>query len=451
MFDLPLNGQLAAGWPAFVGVLGAAAALAVGLAWYRARTNYRQLLTAIDTMTQGLVMFDGSERLVLCNRRYLDLYGLAPDVVKPGASLIDVLRHRHDKFNLSGDPGAYRDELMRQLAEGKTANMVSNSGSGRLISVHNRPLQGGGWVGTHEDVTEQIQKEKQRESLAEQEARRTRVENAVASFRSRIESLLGLVASNAGAMQATAEALLTSSGRTSERAEQAVGESNRSSDNVRTAAAAAEELAASINEISRQLERTTREVGAATDVSTSTNVEIATLADAAQKIGDVVELIRDVAGQTNLLALNATIEAARAGAAGRGFAVVASEVKSLAVQTGRATEEIAGQILAVQASARDAVEAIGRIAERMAEINSSTTSVAASVEQQNAATAQILHNVAQAAQGAQLVAAVLKEVAGAASDTRHSAQTVSDASKSVDAALANLRTEIAGFLDKVAV
>jgi methyl-accepting chemotaxis protein len=209
-------------------------------------------------------------------------------------------------------------------------------------------------------------------------------------------------------------------------------------------------LSASISEISRQLDRTSEEVRGALSVSQATNSEIAALAQAAQKIGDVVELIRDVAGQTNLLALNATIEAARAGAAGRGFAVVASEVKSLAVQTAKATEEIAGQIQAVQASATDAVSAIRRITERMDEINRSTSSVAASVEQQNAATSQILQNVAGAAQGAQVVVSVLGEVAGAAMETRASAQTVLDASQSVEAALINLRSEVAGFLDQVA-
>ena len=112
----------------------------------------------------------------------------------------------------------------------------------------------------------------------------------------------------------------------------------------------------------------------------------------------MVKLIRDIAGQTNLLALNATIEAARAGEAGRGFAVVASEVKSLAVQTAKATEEIASHILAVQDSTAGAVEAIRQIAARMQEINQYTAAVAASVEQQNAATGEISHNVASAAQ-----------------------------------------------------
>jgi methyl-accepting chemotaxis protein len=427
------------------------AALAGGTAFNRMRRRYRQVLVAYDNMTQGLVMFDGSERLVIHNRRYMELYNLSPEVVKSGTTLLELLRHRAERANLAADPEKYRAGLLAAIREGKSTKNISDAGNGRLISVINRPTAGGGWVGTHEDVTEQLQLEKQRDSLAEQETRRARVDSAISSFRARIETLLKIVGDSAGSMKATATTLFGSSNHTSQHADRAVHTSNSASENVKTAAIAAEELSASISEISRQLDRTTEEVRGALSVSQATNSEIAALAQAAQKIGDVVELIRDVAGQTNLLALNATIEAARAGAAGRGFAVVASEVKSLAVQTAKATEEIAGQIQAVQASATDAVSAIRRITERMDEINHSTSSVAASVEQQNAATSQILRNVAGAAEGAQVVVSVLGEVAGAAMETRASAQTVLDASQSVEAALTNLRSEVAGFLDKVAV
>ena len=143
----------------------------------------------------------------------------------------------------------------------------------------------------------------------------------------------------------------------------------------------------------------------------ATNDGIKGLADAAQKIGDVVELIRTIAGQTNLLALNATIEAARAGESGRGFAVVASEVKSLAVQTAKATEEISGQIQSVQTSTTTAVEAIRRITSRMQEIDQVSSAVAAAVEEQNAVTSAITHNVASAAHATNDVVAVLDQVA----------------------------------------
>ncbi len=162
-------------------------------------------------------------------------------------------------------------------------------------------------------------------------------------------------------------------------------------------------------------------------------------------------LIRNIAGQTNLLALNATIEAARAGEAGRGFAVVAQEVKSLAVQTAKATEEIANHILGVQQSTSGAVEAIRYITARMQEINKSTAAVAAAVEQQNAATGEISGNVASAAEGTGQVVGVLGKVANAATETRASAQVVREASETVGAAVDDLRSEVEDFLAKVAV
>ena len=218
-------------------------------------------------------------------------------------------------------------------------------------------------------------------------------------FRERVESVLKSVTDSANSMQTTAVGLLSSSEQTSQRAEGAVHASNEASANVETAATAAAELSTSIAEISEQLVRTTDVVRAAVERSRDHQQQIAGLAEAAQKIGDVVKLIRDIAGQTNLLALNATIEAARAGEAGRGFAVVASEVKSLAVQTAKATEEIAAQILAVQGSTAGAVEAIRSIAGRMKEISAYTSAVAASVEQQNAATGEISQNVAERGAG----------------------------------------------------
>src|SRR6202021_126314 len=145
--------------------------------------------------------------------------------------------------------------------------------------------------------------------------------------------------------------------------------------------------------------------GVATEAQ-STNAEIAALAQAAQKIDDVVKLIQSVAGQTNLLALNATIEAARAGAAGKGFAVVASEVKALAVQTAKATDDIAAQIAAVQSSTQSAVRAIGSISGRMEKVRQFTSAIATSVEQQNSATSEISNNVAAAAAGTKSVVAV---------------------------------------------
>ncbi|MSP32965.1 MAG: hypothetical protein EXR03_09140, partial [Pseudolabrys sp.] len=277
----------------------------------------------------------------------------------------------------------------------------------------------------------------------------TAIDTAIATFRPHVEKLLSSVSGSATAMRSTAGTLFGSSDQTSQRAESAVQAFHEASANVETAAVAADELSHSIGEISRQLTHTSDIVRLATSEARATDGEIAGLAQGAQKIGDVVKLIRNIAGQTNLLALNATIEAARAGEAGRGFAVVASEVKSLAVQTAKATEDIANHILAVQNSTTGAVDAIRQIASRMQDINQYTS--AAAVEQQNSATGEISHNVASAAQGTGYVVSVLGEVSGAATETRASAEVVRDASETVDAAVGNLRLEVEDFLAKVAV
>ena len=193
----------------------------------------------------------------------------------------------------------------------------------------------GGWVATHEDITERRDAERERVSMQEQQQRRTVIDQAIAALRRQVEDHLKTVAEGAKAMRSTATTLFSNSGQTSNSADGAVTASNEASTNVETAAVAADELSGSINEIGRQLAKTTEIVRSAVGEAQGTNHQITALAQAAQKIGDVIKLIRAIAGQTNLLALNATIEAARAGEAGKGFAVVASESFPLAVQTQR--------------------------------------------------------------------------------------------------------------------
>jgi methyl-accepting chemotaxis protein len=437
------------GWLALALVGGA---IFAGLLWQwvRLRQRHARLRDALDNMSQGLCMWSSSGRLILCNEPYVKMYDLEPRLARPGASLREMLEHRIRAGTFSGNPDQYIADLLGSIIKGKTVSNVREH-EGRYISIVNRPMMGGGWVATHEDITERRIADQQRVSMQETESRRAMVEAEISSFRGRVESVLKVVTDGADAMQSTAVGLFGSSEQTSHRAESAVQASNEASVNATTAASAASELTSSIAEISAQLTRTTEVVRTAVEEAESTNSQIAGLADAAQKIGDVVKLIRDIAGQTNLLALNATIEAARAGEAGRGFAVVASEVKSLAVQTAKATEEIASQILAVQGSTTSAVEAIRSIAGRMREISTYTSTVAVSVEQQNSATGEISHNVASAAQGTGTVVAMLSEVAGAATATRLSAETVLNASQSVESAVANLRGEVESFLGKVAV
>jgi len=439
-----------AGQASLLAVLLCLAAAAL-VAYRRAGAENRRLLNAVDNMSQGLLTFDAQARIVVVNRRYIDMYKLSPRIVKPGCSLNGLIQHRKDTGLFSGDVASYCQNILDGVAKGQTANLYVQASDGRIVLAKNVALPGGGWVSTHEDVTEQRRAEEERAAIHEQEQRRANIDSSITSFRPQVEKLLASVGASAVSMRATATTLFDSSEQTSQRAESAVRAFNEASTNVETAAVAADELSRSIAEISRQLTHTSDIVGLATEEARATDGEIAGLASGAQKIGDVVKLINDIAGQTNLLALNATIEAARAGEAGRGFAVVASEVKSLAVQTAKATEDIASHILAVQNSTSGAVEAIRQIAARMREINQYAAAVAAAVEEQNSATGEISHNVASAAQGTGQVVAVLGEVAGAATETRTSAQVVRDASQTVEAAVANLRAEVEDFLAKVAV
>ena len=410
----------------------------------------RRLSTALNNMSQGLNMFDAQGRITLLNKRYLQMYKLSPEIIKPGCTLKRLIEYRKEKGLFTGEVDSYVRNILDAMALGKSQEHYVKATEGSIVLAKNEPLPGGGWVSTHEDVTEQRHAEEDRAAIREQEQRRATIDAAIASFRPSVEKLLSTVMASTTAMRSTANALCGSSEHTSQRAESAVHAFHEASVNVETAAVAADELSRSISEISRQLVHTTNIVGLATSEARSTDGEIGGLADGAQKIGDVVKLIRNIAGQTNLLALNATIEAARAGEAGKGFAVVASEVKSLAVQTAKATEDIANHILAVQSSTASAVGAIRQITARMREINENTSAVAASVEQQNSATSEISRNVASAAEGSGHVVSVLGDVAGAATQTRASAEVVRDASEAVDHAVSNLRLEVEDFLGKVA-
>ena len=340
-------------------------------------------------------------------------------MVRPGRTLTSLLEFRVTNGSFARDPDEYRQSLTGAMKQGKTTTAEVKSASGRMVMVINRPMMGGGWVATHEDITERRDAERERSSMQEQQKRRTIIEQAIAAFRQRVEDHLRTVTDGAMAMRSTAATLFASSGQTAQRAESAVSASNEACGNVETAAVAADELSSSIDEIGRQLATATGIVRAAVEEAQGTNEQIAALSQAAQKIGDVIKLIRSIAGQTNLLALNATIEAARAGEAGRGFAVVASEVKSLAVQTAKATEDISRLISAVQScdrrrGRRHRPHRDPHAGNRKLHHRGLGRGRSSRVRRPS----EISQNVAGAADGAKLVVSVLGDVAGAATETR---------------------------------
>ena len=442
-----LAAGIASGAMAVLGI-----ALTSAFAGRRLHDKSAYLALALNNMTQGFVMFNSAERLVVCNDRYIEMYGLSPDIIKPGATLVDVIKNRFSSGSLDMDVEKYRQEILQSIRDGRSSGTIVETPDGRAISVVNRPVKGGDyWIGTHDDITERINAERKGAALSEQERRRVEIETEIRAFREGVAAVLQTVNESTAALKSIAVTLSDSSSCTSDRTEGAVQTSNEASANMTAAAAATEELIASIGEIGRQISQAAEVASHSVVEAQTTNEQMTRLTDTVQEIGEVVNLIRNIAGQTNLLALNATIEAARAGEAGRGFAVVASEVKSLAVQTAKATEQIASQIEAVQSSTRVAVDAIRRNTERMREIDGYTSAVALSLQQQDSATDEISHNVASAAQGAMGMVSVLNDVTRGVGDTRNAAGRVLEASETVEAAASGLQRRIEGFLGRVAV
>jgi methyl-accepting chemotaxis protein len=290
------------------------------------------------------------------------------------------------------------------------------------------------------------------ESMASKEARLKQVgalEEYCREFDSAIRRTLSAVTAAAGHMTRTANTMSSIADKTAERSTVVAAASTEASANVQTVAAAAEELAKSIAEISQQVAQSTRVAAEAARRAERTNASIQGLVGAAHKVGEVVQLINDIASQTNLLALNATIEAARAGEAGRGFAVVASEVKSLATQTAMATDDIGAQISGIQESTKQAVAAIMEIAGVISQINQISTSVAAAIEEQGRATHEIARNASEAAKGTTESSSNISSVMEAAGDTGTAANEVLDAAKEVAALSDNLHAQVDSFLQKI--
>ncbi len=277
----------------------------------------------------------------------------------------------------------------------------------------------------------------------EERARHT--EASVEAFRSAIGSVLDAVNDNASAMRDTAQSITKSASDASSRATAAAQATEQASSNVFAVAGAAEELATSIEEIGRQVRQSASVVEQAGERTEKSVAEIESLAAATQRIDGVLSLIQAIAEQTNLLALNATIEAARAGEAGRGFAVVAHEVKTLAGQTAKATSEIGQNISMIQASTRNAVDAVREIGTAVREINEVTSNIAGAVGQQDAATREISANAQLAADGNSTLVANIGSLSDAIGDTNKAATSVLSASSDLTSTAELLSREVDKF------
>jgi methyl-accepting chemotaxis protein len=337
-------------------------------------------------------------------------------------------------------------ERMRALAAGELGAEIPGAGRGDEVGAMAAAVQ------IFKDNALRMRELEQADAATQQRVateRRSAMESLASDFERSVNGIVRSVSTAASGMQVTAQSMTTTASDASARAATVSSASQNASGKVGTVAAATEQLSSSVAEISRQVSRSSEIASKAVGDAERTNATVQVLSTGAEKIGEVVKLIHSIAAQTNLLALNATIEAARAGESGRGFAVVASEVKALANQTAKATEEIASQVAAMQASTSDAVAAISGITQTITQMSEITGSISAAIEQQGAATREIAQNIQSVATGSSEINAHIGGVTTAAAATGAAASEVLANARELDGQSGMLRSAVDSFLTKV--
>jgi len=345
-----------------------------------------------------------------------------------------------------GGPVVAMTAAMRKLAGGDTSVVIPAAGRRDEVGEMASAVQ------IFKDnmlETERLRAEQEALKQRAEQDRRQAMTALATAFETSVGGIVNGVGSAAAELQSTAGSMAATAEETTRQATTVAAASEQATQNVQTVAAATEELSASIREISQQVLQASGMIREGVQQAAQSSGQMQSLTQAADKIGDVVKIISDIAGQTNLLALNATIEAARAGDAGKGFAVVASEVKALANQTAKATGEIAEQIRAIQEATQISARSIEGITETIGKVNETATAIASAVEEQGAATQEISRNVLQASQGTQEVSGNIVGVSQAAQQTGAAAAQVLASAGQLAQNGAALKAQVEAFLRDV--
>lgn len=335
---------------------------------------------------------------------------------------------------------------MLKLSKGDVNVQISSEDRGDEIGQMGRALKV-----FQENAVERIRlsEEQENQKLAARNERRAAFMTMADHFDKEVRSIVTSVSNSALNLKSMSEDVAVSTEENVNSASAIASAMDTTSQNVETVARASQEMSSSITEISEQMVQSNEVSQVAVSEVKKANEVIEGLSESSQAIGSIVQLIQEIAEQTNLLALNATIEAARAGDAGKGFAVVASEVKELATQTGKATEDISGQVDQIQGSISKAVVAIDHVNSTIEKLNSISGSIAAAVEEQGYASGEISSNIVETSDLTRKVHHNTAELNGIAERNGQSANGMINAVSELNQEVLNLQTHVDDFVGSI--
>ncbi|GGH06728.1 methyl-accepting chemotaxis protein [Alsobacter metallidurans] len=341
------------------------------------------------------------------------------------------------------DPITNLTQIMKRLAQGDTSVTLPPLDRADEIGEMARALEVlRDAVKRNNDLVAELKNRDDREAVLRRQAA---VRDRVAAFDQRLRAWINEIGDMVANLAASAGTMTAASTRSRQGSESMAASSRRTAEEVSLAAAAAEQLSRSVEDIERRIVESAAVVRQTVETARQTGAAVDELASISSRVGGVVQVIGEIAGQTNLLALNATIEAARAGEAGRGFAVVAAEVKSLAAQTARATAEIAEQIDAIQRAGAGSALALNAIQSKIAQVDQISTAIAVTADQQRSATASIAASIRSTADGAEAMVRLAEDVDGSSFESASSAGAFLAAVREIDSQAVAMREEVERF------